>query len=99
MLHVESPLEHDALQLHHVGIAVVRELHVQPVARLARLAVADVVGEDDEVAGSVERLPLAIEATGEAAPEELSARSSRPVQDEDRVVDRAAGVCGAGCLT
>ncbi len=45
------------LQLHHVLIAVFRELHAQAVARLARLPVADVVGEDQEIFRGVEQLP------------------------------------------
>ena len=40
----------------HVLVAVVRELGAHPVARLGRAAVADIVGENHEVRGRVERL-------------------------------------------
>ena len=53
------------LGLDHVDVAVARELRAQPVARLARLAVADVVGQDDEVLRGVERLPGPEQLAGE----------------------------------
>ena len=37
------------LAFHHVGVAVLREFRVQPVAGLRRLAVTDAVGQHDEI--------------------------------------------------
>ena len=73
------------LQLHHVLIAVLREAHAQAVARLARLPVADVVGEDEEVVRGVEQLTGAEQLFRELRREELRAGAAGAVQDEDGV--------------
>ncbi len=57
--------EQVVLGAHHVVVVVLREAHVEPVARAARFAVADPVGEDDEVFRRVEELPGAEELAGE----------------------------------
>ena len=47
-----EPLDqHPPLRLDHVVIIIFREMHPHPVARLGRFAVADIVGEDDVIAG------------------------------------------------
>ena len=56
MIHAEAFGEQPMFRLDHVAIAVVRKSRVQAVARLARLAVADAVGQDDEEAADVEQL-------------------------------------------
>jgi hypothetical protein len=55
MLDVQPVDEEPALQLDHVVVVVVREALPQPVARLRRLPVPDVVGDDDEVRRRVEQ--------------------------------------------
>ena len=49
MIDLQALGDQPMLQLHHVRVAVFREAHAQAVARLARLPVADVVGQDEEV--------------------------------------------------
>ena len=80
------------LQPHHVGVAVARKLHPQPVARLARLPVPDVVGQDDEVALGVVELPFAVQPARKAFAEKLRPGAAGAVQDQDAVSDDAIGV-------
>ena len=56
------------LRAHHVVVGVLRKPRVQAVARLARLAVADAVRQDDEISRGVEQL---------ARPEQLAAEGLR----------------------
>ena len=88
----------------HVAIAVARKPRAQAVARLARLAVADVVGQHDEVARDVEQLAGPEQLAGKAGADELRARSARAVHDQHgvahdtlRVLPRRAVACGSGC--
>ena len=60
---------------------------MEPVAGLARTAVADPVGKDEVIAARVQRLALAEQFARELGPEEARAAAGRPVKDEDRVVD------------
>ena len=80
------------LQRHHIRVAVARELHAQAVARLARLAVADVVRQDDEVPLGVERLPLAEQPAAVGVAEESTAAAAGAVQDQHAVPHDAVGV-------
>src|SRR5688500_7478225 len=52
----------------------------------------DVVGQDDEVPGRVERLPRTKQLAGEVASRELAARAAGAVHDEHRVPDDSLGV-------
>ena len=49
------------------------------IARLARLAVADVVWEDDKKLGRIERLPSAEKFAGKFGPDELCATAGSAV--------------------
>lgn len=80
------------LQPHHVGVAVLRKLHAQAVTRLARLAVADVVGQDDEVLLGIERLAFPEQPPAIRGAQEPNARSAGAVQDQDAVTHHAVGV-------
>jgi len=51
----ETVGEEAMLQLDHVRVRVMRKLLAEPVTRLARLPVTDVVGDDDEVFVCVEQ--------------------------------------------
>ncbi len=48
--------ENGIIRFYHVVIGILRELHMQAVAWFAGFAVADAIGEDDEIFGSVEEL-------------------------------------------
>jgi len=70
------------LRRHHVAIAVLRERRPQSVARLARLAVADVVHDHDVVRRGVQQLARAEQLAGElglrnCAPEPVVPCSTR----------------------
>ena len=65
MLDAEAFGDQPVLRVDHVVIVVLRELGAQPVGRLGRFAVADRVGQDDEVFLRVERLARAEQFAGE----------------------------------
>ena len=73
------------LRLHHVVVGVAGKPRAETVARLRRLAVADPVGQHDEIPLGVEQLSGAEEDARECFREELGAAPARAVQDEDRV--------------
>ena len=50
--------EQAILRFHHVDITVMGKLRVEPVARLARFAVANSIGQDDEKLRRIQRLTL-----------------------------------------
>ncbi len=80
------------LRAHHVVVGVFRETRVQAVARLARLAVTDAVGQDDEVPRGVERLSGAEQLAAERRATESLHRSAGAVQNHHRVAHDAARV-------
>ena len=75
------------LRLDHVVIIIIRETHAQAVARLGRAAVADTVGQDDVVAGEVERLAGPVKLVGELRREELPPGAAGAVEHHHRIVD------------
>jgi len=88
-----KPFRHqEVLQRHHVGVSILREPHAKPVARLARLAVSEVVRQNDEVLLRVEQLALAEQPAGIALREKGAAGAARSVQDQDGVADHAVGI-------
>src|SRR5262245_4667473 len=80
------------LRVHHVVVRVVWKPRVHSVARLARLAMADAVGKDDEVARGVERRAGAVEDPGEVRAQELRAGARGAVENEHGVRRATAGV-------
>src|SRR5262249_45636735 len=68
-----------------VLVAVSRELRAQSVARLARLAVPDVVRQDNEVLRGVEQLSWLEQLARKAAPDKLRTRAARAVHDQHGV--------------
>src|SRR4051812_32464561 len=58
---------------------------MQPVARLARTAVTNIVRNDDEVLVHIEQLPLTKQDTGETPPYELGVTTTRAVVYDHRV--------------
>src|SRR5262252_2030110 len=65
---------------------------MQAVARLARLAVADTIGQHDEVAGAIEQLSRSEELPGELIPKQACARTPRAVHDQYCVAHYPASV-------
>jgi hypothetical protein len=92
MVDVQIVDEHLVLRADHVVVGVARELHAEAVRRLAGLAVADVVGEDDEIPGNVERLARAEEDVGEDGVEQGVSAAAGAVQQQDGIVSVALGV-------
>ena len=80
------------LRADHVVVVVVGKLHAEAVGGLGGLAVADVVGEDEEVFGDVEGLAGAEEDVGEDGVEQGVGVAAGAVEKEDGVVDVAGGV-------
>jgi hypothetical protein len=91
-----EPLKHQPLRLDHVVIIVSREARPEPVARLGRAAVADGVGQDDVIAGDVERLAGTVKLVGELRREELPPRAASAVEHHHRIVDPAVRVAARG---
>ena len=84
--------EHLVLGADHVVVVVLGEVHVEAVGGFGGLAVADVVGEDEEVFGDVEGLAGAEEDVGEDGVEERVGVAAGAVEEEDGVVGVAGGV-------
>ena len=71
---------------------------MQAVARLARVAVADVVGQDDEELRGVERLARPEQLAGELArPTNCAAGAAGAVHDQHRVAHHALRVLRTAC--
>ena len=68
----------------HVKIAVAGKSHSQPVARLARRAVPDAIGHDDEIPLGIKQLPALEELAGEALAQKLSAAAGGAMQGSER---------------
>src|SRR5439155_15690569 len=80
------------LRANHVVVRVLRKARVQAVARLARLPVADAVGQDDEVARGVEELTGAEELAAKGPRQKARARAAGAVKNEHGVADDARRV-------
>jgi hypothetical protein len=96
MVDVEAILEHRMLAGDHVVVVVVREVHAQAVGGLARLAVANVIGEDKEEFGDIEGLAWSEEGIGEFRGGQRVGIAAGAVKQEDGVVDVACGVAMRG---
>jgi hypothetical protein len=83
--------EHGVLAGDHVVVVVLGEVHAKAVGGFGGLAVADVVGEDEEIFGDVEGLTGAEEDVGEDGVEEGVGVAAGAVQEEDGVVGVAIG--------
>ncbi len=99
VIDVQALGEHDLLRANHVVVVVVGEVHVQAVGGLGRLAMTDVVGEDEEVLRDVEGFAGAEEDVGEDGVEERVGVAAGAVEEEDGVVGvalRVAVRCAEG---
>ena len=77
------------LRFDHVAIAVARKFCVESIARLAGLAVAEIVRQDEKVARGVQRLARVKKFARELGPQEIAAISSGPVKDQHRILNAA----------
>src|SRR5262249_42036712 len=76
-------------------------VRAQPVARLAGLAVADAVRQDDVVARCIQELARAEQNAAKSVGEKLRARAAGAVKHQHRVADDAALVAlrlSQGCI-
>src|SRR6516164_10386884 len=80
------------LRAHHVVVRIFREPRVQPVARLARLAMSDAVRQHDEVTVGVEQLTSSEELPSKCLAEKARTASAGAMEDEDGVGDRPGPV-------
>ncbi len=92
MIDVEAVHQHGVLGGDHVVIVVLREVHAQAIGRLARFAVADVVGKNDVEPGDVEGLAGPEEHVGKDRVKKRMRVPPSSVQQQDRVIGMA------GCI-
>ena len=76
----------------HVHVAVARETGLEAVAGLARLAVTDAVGKDQEEPLGIEQAARPKQLAGETRAHILCPAAAGAVEDEDGVADDALGV-------
>ena len=86
----EAFFDQPVLTFHHVGVIVLRKLHPQAVGRLRRSAMADRVGQNDEIFARVERRAGAEQFAGELRREQAFGGAAGAVQDHDRLARRLA---------
>jgi len=89
---VEAVEEHGVLGGDHVVVVVLGEAHVEAVGGFGGIAVADVVGEDDEELRDVEGLAGAEEDVGEDGVEQRVGVAAGAVEEEDGVIGVTLGV-------
>src|SRR5262245_42416900 len=92
MIHLEPFGQQSVLRRDHVVVGVTRKSRAQAAAGLRRLAVADAIGQDDEILRRVEHLPGAEEPASELVRQKARARAPRAVQDENGVARDARSV-------
>jgi len=78
------------LRVNHVLVVVLGEVCTQAVGRFAALAMADAVGNDDEVIAGVQRLPGAEHLASEGWRQHALRRAGRAVQHQHRLAGRGA---------
>src|SRR6266481_9575670 len=92
MIHAESVGQQSILRLHHVDVTVTRKLRMQSVARLARFAVADSIGEHNEKFCRIERLIFSEKFAREFRPNKLRAAAGCSMHNENGVPRLAPAV-------
>jgi hypothetical protein len=65
MVDTQALRQQFVLRQHHIVIIVLRKMHAHAVAWLARFSMADVVGNDDEIAAGIQGLAGAEQYVGE----------------------------------
>ncbi len=79
-------LQQSMLSLDHVAIAVLRKARAQAVAGLAGFAVADAVGQDDEIFRRVQHSAGTKQSLGEVGAQKVSAAAARAMHDEHGIL-------------
>ena len=92
MIDPEAFSHEPVLGFDHVDVAITRKLRAQSVARFARSAVTDIVGQDDEVFRRVEELAGAEQLAGKVPSGELAAGAAGAVHHQHSVADDTAFV-------
>src|SRR5438132_9441316 len=77
--------EEFVLQLDHVVVVVMWKLPLKAVARFARIAVTNVVGNDDEVSARVEQSAGLEQHVREMVVDKLLRRTAGAVKDQHRI--------------
>ena len=93
---MEAFEQHLMLRADHVVVVVGGEAGVQAIGWFGGLAVADVIGKDEEVASDIERLTGAEEDVREDGIEERGCVAAGAMEEEDGVFGMALGVAVEG---
>src|SRR5579859_1461781 len=91
MIDAKSLGHQPVLRLEHVRIAVVRESHVESIARFGGISMPDAVRQNNEVLRWIQKLAAIEKLTGKLIVEKLLAGASRAVQDQDGILHFASG--------
>ena len=86
MIDVQPLGQQQMLRRHHIVVVIVREMRMQPVARLRRPAVPDVVRQHDVILRRIQQLSRSKQHAGKIRRQKLRARPARSVHDQHRVV-------------
>jgi hypothetical protein len=86
MIDMEAIHQHFVLGGDHVVIVVLREVHAQAVGRLTRLAVPDIVRQDDIELGDIEWLAGSEEHIGKHWVEQGMSAAPSTMQKENGVI-------------
>src|SRR5580765_8771583 len=89
MFHFEAFDQQTLLRLNHVAIAVTGKFGAQPIARLARFTVPEIIGDDDIVPGGVEKLAFAEQFARKFRSQKLATAAGSPMQNQNRVTNDA----------
>src|SRR4051812_10846241 len=84
-------LDQQLLRLDHVFVAIAREFGAQAIARLARSATADTIGDDQIILCAVERLPAAEQLRAEEIDNGFPVAVGA-VQQQHRIRDATRGI-------
>jgi len=87
-----NPSHEERFGAHHIVVVVMRESLTQTVRGFTRLSVAHVIGQDQVMCGSVQRLAGLEQFLAEILAQEGAPGAARAVQDEDGVGDAASGI-------
>lgn len=92
MINVQTFHEHGVLRCHHIVIVILREMHPQPVRRLARFAMPNIVRKNDEEFLYIERLPRAKQNIRKYRVQQRMRVAARAVQQQNGIIRVAGGV-------
>src|SRR5215510_1668768 len=85
MLHAQPLREQEMVRRDHIVVIVLGKMCMHAIAGLQAFPVADPIGQDDEVALDIERLPGSVQFVSELWREELFAGSACSVKNKNRI--------------